>query len=177
MGSVTSKLLLQSLLLLASSLALCGCFSTRHVDTSVVRAQVEPVICVLQLRDEKTPLRVWVHPSDILADKMRCYPAVHETGEWPVVLSGWPATFSYGKEWREEASPESVWIELEDVRGIALEELDWPQTLITLPFSLPVGTIDFVVRYGQLGFSAVNNRYDDFSAPHDDGGVTMTATR
>jgi hypothetical protein len=135
------------------------------------------MVCVLHLRSESAPLRVWLHPSDLLPDKLRCYPTVHETGQWPVVLSGWPASFSYGKEWREEASPEAIWIALEDVRSIALEELDWPQTLITLPLSIPVGTVDFIVRYGQLGFSAVNNRYDDFSDPRYDDRITMTTGR
>jgi len=140
-----------------------SCYSTRPIDKSSLRARPEPSVCVFRLRGESTPLRVWLHPVDISGDEIRCYPSVHQADSWVVKLSGWPASFSYGKEWRKDSSPAEVRIPSADIRGIYIEEIDWPQTIVTLPLSVPVGTLDFIVRYGRLGFESVGSSYDALS--------------
>ncbi len=145
----------------ALPLAATACYSTRLVHVESLQRLEEPVTARIGYGGEV--LRVRVDPEMVKEDEIVCRPCAYEASSWRVRFSGWPAVYRSGRSWRNATTPESLTLETDKITSVRVERLDWPLTIISSPINLPAGLIDFLVTHAQIGFDAVNNRFDDFS--------------
>lgn len=146
-----------------------GCFSTRQLRLDDIAREMseleEPVICRFLLSDGRT-LRAMVNPREVVGpESIECHPCTHASSSWRVSYAGWPMVYSSGKYWRHELTGDVVQIPGDRIRQIWVEHFDWFRTVVAAPFCLPAGLLDFVARNAELGFDAINDRFDSFSRP------------
>lgn len=151
-------------LLLAIATGGSGCYSLHDIRPEALERLEAPAVCHIELHDG-TVTRAVIEPGMVTPEAIRCYPCSFTAQEWATRYSSWPAVYSWGRYWRWEATSSSVVLPRDDVERVSLEDLDWTWTIVSAPLSLPAGAVDFLVDNVQLGFEAVNDRFDTFSAP------------
>jgi hypothetical protein len=159
------------LALLTAALAGAGCYGSRSISWTELESLREPVVCRIRYLDQGRPraLRALVTPDLIAADGLECRPCAYQGSSWRIRFSGWPAVYRSGKYWRPETAGGTIEIARASVEDLRLERLDWPLTILGAPLTLPAGLVDFLVDNVEIGFDAVNDRFDAFSRPPETG--------
>lgn len=143
----------------------CGCYSTRRVGVDELSSVREDGTYRLSLRDG-TEVRVRLSPVyTVNRESIGCRYTAFDAASWEIRYGGFPAVYRAGKSWRQEATGEVVQIRKDKIASASVEELDWILTTVASPILLPAGFVDFLANNIQIGFSAVNDRFDSFSRP------------
>ena len=157
--------------LIACTLA-CSCYSTRRVGVDELSRTRDGGTYRLSLRDE-TELRVRVSPVYAASRaSIGCRRTAFDAASWEIRYGGFPAVYRSGRSWRREAVGEVVQIPTSEIASASVEEFDWILTTVASPILLPAGLVDFIADNAQIGFGAVNDRFDSFSRPPRSGAVS-----
>ncbi len=132
-----------------------GCFTTREVRPEALRALDGPAVVRVHLRGGEV-FRALVDPADTGPDSIRYRPLRYGPRSWVVRCGGWPMVYTAGKYLRYQTEGEKREVPLAEVESLEIERYSWPLTLLSLPLTLPVGILDFLVHSIRFGFEDVD---------------------
>lgn len=156
---------------------LSGCYTTGVVSVERLRDLDRPVAvriirgASMEKAEKDQVVRAMVRPGDVAADSIRYRPLRYGPGSWVVRYGGWPLVYTAGKHLRFEPWGEVREMPLSGVRAILIERHSWGLTVPSLPLTLPVGLIDFLIHHLRFGFEQVDASFDSFSRPPPAGPI------
>jgi len=118
-----------------------------------LRRSTGPVV-VRVVPVEGEEVRGLVDPAKFFEEKdtIRFQRLRYGPSSWTVRYGGWPLVYTSGKYRRYEVLGGTTEMSLNQVKEIYREQYSWGLTLISLPLTLPVGLIDFLVHNATIAF-------------------------
>ena len=130
-----------------------GCFTTREVSPGALRSLDGPAAVRIVAREGKgETFRALVDPAEIGPESLRYRPLHYGPRSWVVRFGGWPLVYTAGKHLRYVTEGDKLEMPLADAKSVGIERYSWPLTLLSLPLTLPVGILDFIVHTMRFGF-------------------------
>jgi hypothetical protein len=139
-----------------------GCFSTKPLKIEELQ-QMDRTVAVQITPRHGATFRAQVTPGDLGPATLRYQPLRYGPASWVVRFGGWPIVYTAGKYLRFEPEGDRLEIPLGEVERLRMETSSPWLTFLTLPLTLPVGVVDFLVHHIRFGFDDVDTRFDSFA--------------
>src|SRR5688572_2070051 len=141
--------------LMMTVLTLGGCFTNRPIRIEELRA-LDRAAAVRISTPGREPFRALVDPTEIFEETFLYRQLRYGPRSWMVRFGGWPMVYTAGKFLRYQTEGEKRELPRAEVESMTLEQSSWPLTLLSLPVTLPVGILDFLVHSIRFGFQDVD---------------------